>query len=107
MSATTGITVYAQGHPANSWVLYALAVPYIALDGGQPQALRWGPRNVHAFTDLTAGRHELLFELRYVGFRKPIASAAEAVTLRDGETIDYRVRNGWTNQHPFTFSRVH
>ncbi|MEP9391952.1 hypothetical protein ABLE92_17860 [Gordonia sp. VNQ95] len=106
MSDTASITVYAQGHPVNSCVLYPMAVPYVAVDGGTPQRLRWGRSNAYTFTGLAAGNHDLLFELRYKGFKNPVTRATETVALEGGETVEYRVRNGWSNQHPFTFRRV-
>lgn len=108
MSGDAQIVVYAQRHPVNSWVLYAFAVPYFSIDDGERRRLRWGKSNSHVFDHVQAGSHTLVFELRYKGFRRPVArrSEAEAVAVSAGEVVTYRVRNGWTNQHPFVFTRI-
>lgn len=98
------ISVCAQAHPVNRWLLHPLAVPYLRIDDAPPVRLRWSvPRT---FGGLGRGRHRAEFTMRYLGFRRPITRTVIEVAPAAGEQVSYRIRNGWMNQDPFEFHRV-
>lgn len=98
------VTVVAVGHPVNYWFLKLAAYPVISIADGPSERLSWGAPGRQV--PVEPGPSEIRFRLYYRGIPRPVAASSTTVEIGRDESVRLVVRNGWSNQHPFTFEKV-